>query len=278
VSKGAMSLKAQIRNLAKKKNVKAQVLLQNFMFERFLERLSLSEYKDKFILKGGMLIAAIVGIDARSTMDLDATLRGLPLTEENIHKAVTTICSYPVQDDVMLVAGMVTPIRPDDIYGGYRVKITAVYDTIETPLTVDISTGDVITPQPIKYTFRGMFDEEKRIELWAYNIETVLSEKLETILSRTTLNTRARDFYDIFILGSTQPYDAVLLKEAFAATTAHRGTAEQIADISELLKLIEGSAELRLMWKKYRKEFDYAEDITYEQVIEVLKNVCAEIF
>jgi predicted nucleotidyltransferase component of viral defense system len=273
-----MSLKAQIRNLAKKKNVKAQVLLQNFMFERFLERLSLSEYKDKFILKGGMLIAAIVGIDARSTMDLDATLRGLPLTEENIHKAVTAICSYPVQDDVMLTAGIVTPIRPDDIYGGYRVKITAVYDTIETPLTVDISTGDVITPQPVKYTFRGMFDEEKSIELWAYNIETVLSEKLETILSRTTLNTRARDFYDIFILGTTQPYDAVLLKEAFAATTAHRGTAGQIADIAALLKQIEGSSELRQMWEKYRKEFDYAADITYEQVMYALRNVCKKLF
>lgn len=278
MSKGAMSLKAHIRNLAKKKNIKAQVLLQNFMFERFLERLSLSEFKDKFILKGGMLIATIVGIDARSTMDLDATLRGLSLTEESIHNAMTAICSYPVQDDVTLTTGTVTPIRPDDIYGGYRVKVTAVYDTIETPFTVDISTGDVITPQPVKYIFRGIFDEEKSIELWAYNIETVLSEKLETILSRTTLNTRARDFYDIFILGTTQPYDAALLKEALAATTVHRGTSEQIADISTILKLIEESAALKQMWEKYRKEFEYAADITYEQVIEVLQNVCAEIF
>jgi len=278
VSKGAMSLKAQIKNLAKKKNVKAQVLLQNFMFERFLERLSLSEYKDKFILKGGMLIAAIVGIDARSTMDLDATLRDLLLTEESVHKAMNAICSHSIQDDVTLMTGTVTPIRPNDIYGGYRVKITAIYDTIKTPFTVDISTGDVITPQPVKYTFRGIFDEEKSIELWAYNIETVLSEKLETILSRTTLNTRARDFYDIFILGTTQSYDTVLLKEAFAATTAHRGTAEQIVNITALLKMIEDSSELRQMWEKYRKEFDYAEDIIYEQVVEALKNVCTEVF
>ncbi|MDR0491028.1 MAG: nucleotidyl transferase AbiEii/AbiGii toxin family protein [Oscillospiraceae bacterium] len=278
MSKGAMSLKAQIRNLAKKKNVKAQVLLQNFMFERFLERLSLSEYKDEFILKGGMLIAAIVGIDIRSTMDLDATLRSLPLTEESIYQAMTAVCSLQVQDDVTLTAGTATPIRPDDIYGGYRVKITAVYDTIETPFTVDISTGDVITPQPVKYTFRGIFDEDKSIELWAYNIETVLSEKLETILSRATLNTRARDFYDIFILGTTQPYDNAILRDAFAATTAHRGTSEQIVNTAALLKLIEGSSELRQMWEKYRKEFDYARDITYEQVVEALKNVCAEIF
>jgi hypothetical protein len=166
MSKGAMSLKAQIRNLAKKKNIKAQVLLQNFMFERFMERLSLSEYKDKFILKGGMLIAAIVGIDVRSTMDLDATLRGLPFTEETIHKTMNTICSFSIEDDVTLTIGTIAPIRPDDIYGGYCVKITAVYDTIETPFTVDISTGDVITPQPVRYTFRGIFDEEKIIELW----------------------------------------------------------------------------------------------------------------
>jgi hypothetical protein len=126
MSKGAMSLKAQIRNLAKERNVKAHVLLQNFIFERFLERLSLSEYKDKFVLKGGMLIAAIVGIDARSTMDLDATLRDMPFTEESLYKTISAICSYPIQDDVLLTTGTVTPIRPDDIYGGYRVKIKAV--------------------------------------------------------------------------------------------------------------------------------------------------------
>ena len=273
MSKGAMSVKAQIRNLAKKKNVKAQVLLQNFMFERFLERLSLSEHKDKFILKGGMLIAAIVGIDARSTMYLDATLRGLPLTEENIYNTMNAICSFPIQDDVTLAAGTIVPIRPNDIYCGYRVKITAVYDTIETPFTVDISSGDVITPQPMMYTFRGILDEEKSIELWAYNIETVLAEKLESTLSRSILNTRGRDFYDIFILGTTQPYNAALLNEALVATAAHRGTTEQIADVSSVLKLIEESTDLRRMWDKYRKEFDYAESITYEQVVEALKDV-----
>ena len=278
MSKGAMSLKAQIRRLAKSKNVKAQVLLQNFMFERFLERLSSSEYKDKFILKGGMLIAAIVGIDVRSTMDLDTTLRGLPLTNESIYNTMNAICSFPIEDDMTLTVGTVTPIRPGDIYGGYRVKLTAVYDTIEIPFTVDISTGDVITPHPVKYTFRGIFDEEKSIELWAYNIETVLAEKLETILSRTTLNTRARDFYDIFILGSTQPYNAALLKEAIAATASHRGTTEQIADIHALLKLIEDSVELRQMWDKYRKDFNYAENIVYEHVIESLRNICKALF
>jgi len=277
MSKEAMSLKAQIRNLAKEKNVMAQILLQNYMFERFLERLSLSEYKDSFILKGGMLISAIVGIDSRTTMDLDATLRGLALTEESILKTVNAICSISIDDGVIMTVGGVTPIRADDEYGGYRTKIKAVYDTIETPFTVDLSTGDVITPSPVKYTFRGMFDEEKQIELWAYNIETVISEKLETILSRSTLNTRPRDFYDIHILHTTQKYDPMLLKEAFTATASHRNTAKQVSDIPATLEKIEGSVELRQMWEKYRREFAYAADLPYETVIESLRAACVAI-
>jgi predicted nucleotidyltransferase component of viral defense system len=274
MSANAMSLKAQIKNLAKKKNIKSQVLLQNYMFERFLERLSLSEYKEKFVLKGGMLVAAIVGMDIRSTMDLDATLRGLPLTVESITNTIAAICAQPVQDEVALNVGTISPIRPDDVYGGYRVKLTAVYDTIETPFAVDISTGDVITPQAVKYTFRGIFDEDKQIEIWAYNIETVMAEKIETILRRSTLSTRPRDFYDIFILSTTQAYDAALLKEAVSATAAHRGTTEQIADIQTLLTIITDSAELRQMWEKYRREFDYAADISYGQIIKALNDVC----
>lgn len=274
MSAGAMSFKAQIRNLAKKKNIKAQVLLQNYMFERFLERLSLSVYKDKFVLKGGMLVAAIVGMDIRSTMDLDATIRGLPLTEESIREAVTAICAYPIEDEVTLTLGTISPIRPDDAYGGYRVKITAVYDSIETPFAVDISTGDVITPQAVRYTFQGIFDEDKQIEIWAYNIETVMAEKIETILRRNTLNTRPRDFYDVFILSTTQKYDPVLLKQAIAATAAHRGTTEQIADIQTLLKLIGESSDLQRMWAKYCREFDYAAEISYEQAIRALNAVC----
>jgi predicted nucleotidyltransferase component of viral defense system len=271
---GAMSFKAQIRNLAKKKNIKAQVLLQNYMFERFLERLSLSEYNEQFILKGGMLVAAIVGMETRSTMDLDTTIRGLPLTEENIRHAVTAICAFPIQDNVNLTVGTIAPIRADDIYGGYRVKITALYDTIEVPISIDISTGDVITPHPIKHTFSGIFDEEKQIEIWAYNIETVMAEKVETILRRNIFNTRPRDFYDIFILSTTQSYNRLLLKEAVSATALHRGTTEQIADVSALLQIITDSADLRQMWKKYCREFDYAKDITYEQVIKTLCDIC----
>jgi len=277
MSGNAMSFKAQIKNLAKKKNIKAQILMQNYMFERFLERLSLSDYNDKFVLKGGLLISAIVGIDTRTTMDVDATMRGLLFTEESISKTIKAICAVQVDDDVEIIVGPVTATRSDDKYGGYRIKLTAKFITVETPFSLDISTGDIITPQPVKYTFRGILDEEKQIEVWAYNIETILSEKVETVLRRSTLNTRARDFYDIYILCTTQHYDAVLLREAFAATAHHRGTAEQVSDIPALIKQIEGSPELMQQWEKYRTEFKYASDISYEQIVDTLKSVSMKL-
>jgi predicted nucleotidyltransferase component of viral defense system len=202
-----MSLKTHIRNLAKEKRISALVLLQNYMFEGFLMRLSRSEYRDKFILKGGMLIAAMVGLDNRSTMDLDATLKDLPLTEDAIRLAITSICSISVGDDISYSVSSIEVIRPDDVYGGYRVKLEATFDTVSVPLSVDISTGDVITPAPVRYTFRGIFDDENEIELWAYNTETIIAEKLETVLRRNTLNTRARDFYDIVVFASRQSHD-----------------------------------------------------------------------
>lgn len=269
----AMSLKAKIRNIAKQKNIPAQVILQNYMFERLLVRLSESEYKDKFVLKGGMLVAAIIGLDNRATMDLDTTLKSLPLTPESITGALQSVCVVKSDDDVTFEVGTITPIRDDDIYGGYRVMLNAKYDTIVTPLSIDISTGDVITPSPVEYTFSEIFDDEKSYRLWAYNIETVLAEKIETILRRGVFNTRPRDFYDAYILATTQDFDEVLFAEALKATATHRGTTEQIADVSSIMKNIEESTDLRSMWNKYCKQFAYAEGILYTQIIKVINNL-----
>lgn len=264
----AMSLKARIRNIAKQKNIPAQVILQNFMFERLLVRLSASEYKEKFVLKGGMLVAAILGLDNRATMDLDTTLKNLPLTPEAIRSALEQIFAIPMDDGVVFEIGTISPIREDDIYGGYRVAINAKFDTLLTPLTIDVSTGDAITPHAIPYQFTEIFDDEKSFELWAYNIETVLAEKVETILRRGVFNTRPRDFYDAYILATTQTFDKAVFSEALAATAAHRGTAEQITDVPEILHNIETSPALRNMWEKYRKQFAYAEGIAYEMIME----------
>lgn len=267
MSANAMSLKAKIRNLAKQKSIPAQVVLQNYMFERLLVRLSVSKYKDKFVLKGGMLVAAIVGLDNRATMDLDTTLKNLPLTPKSIQATLQEICSIGMDDDVTFAIGNITPIRDDDIYGGYRVSINAQYDTILTPLSIDVSTGDIITPNPVSYTFCGIFDDTLSFDLWAYNIETVMAEKVETILRRSVFNTRPRDFYDSYILYTTQQISKPLFLEALSATAAHRGSVEQIENIPSSLKTLTSSKELQNMWDGYRKQFTYAGEISYDMII-----------
>ena len=269
----SMSLKAKIRNIAKEKNIPAQVILQNYMFERFLNRLSVSEYKEKFVLKGGILVAAIVGLDNRATMDLDATLKNLPLTPEAIETALKEIFASDLDDDIAFSLKGIYPIREDDIYGGYRVALIAIYETISTPMTIDISTGDVITPNPVKYNFTGMFDDELKFEVWAYNIETVLAEKVETILRRNIFNTRPRDFYDVYILITTQTFDKVLFMNALNKTIEHRGTKNQIGNFKDTITIIENSPELKNMWNNYRKQFYYAKDIGFDMIISGLRKI-----
>lgn len=269
----AMSLKAKIRNIAKQKNIPAQVILQNYMFERLLVRLSASGYKEKFVLKGGMLVAAIVGLDNRATMDMDTTLKNLPLTPEAIRSALEDVCDIAFDDGVVFEIGTISPIREDDIYGGYRVMLNAKFDTLLTPLSIDVSTGDAITPHAVQYNVSEIFDDEKSYELWAYNIETVMAEKVETILRRGVFNTRPRDFYDTYILTTTQKFDNAVFADALSATAKHRGTTEQIADVPSILYNIEESPELKTMWGKYRKQFSYAKDITYEQIMDSIKTL-----
>lgn len=223
MSRKAMSLKAKIRNLAKEKDMSAQVILQNYMFERFLERLSKSDYRNNFILKGGMLIATIVGIDNRSTMDMDATIKNYPINIDSLTTAITEICDIDINDDVYFSLTGIEPIRGDDIYGGYRVGVRADYDTIVTQLAIDITTGDIITPEEVFYSFKMIF-EEGTIGVWAYNIETVLAEKVETILQRGELNTRPRDYYDIYILVNSQEFDKTIFIDALEQTARHRET------------------------------------------------------
>ena len=269
----ARSFKAKINNYAKKYGLPSQVVLQNYMFERFLERLSVSEYRNKFVIKGGILISVLVGLQTRSTMDLDATARGITLTEENITAIIGEICGKSVGDDVVFSSVSVSPIRKDDKYGGYRVRLNAVYESLITPLSIDISTGDIITPKPVKYNVSGIFDGDLQFSLWGYNTETILAEKAESILSRGILNTRPRDFYDIYILCTTKNFDKTVFKEALLATSKHRGTFEKIADIPHILDTIKASSELKQQWEQYRAKFSYAKNISYEQTVEELRKL-----
>ena len=269
----AMSLKAKIRNLAKKKHLPAQVVLQNYMFERFLLRLSMSEYKDNFVVKGGMLVAAIVGLANRSTMDLDTMLKNLPMTKKTIMDALKEIFLIDLADDVTFEIKRIEPIRDDDVYGGYRIMLHGNYDTITVPLSIDATTGDAITPEAQKHVFHCLFDKESAFEIWAYNIETILGEKVETILRRSVFNTRPRDFYDAYILLTTQPYDKRIFQKAILETAKHRETIGKIKDIDNLLTTIENSNDLQKMWDKYSRQFYYAKGITYEMIINELRKL-----
>lgn len=191
--KNEMQLKALIKKIAQDKHIQAQAVMQNYMFERLLERISLSDFKDKFILKGGMLIAAMVGLEHRSTLDMDATIRNYPINEADIQSAFEKITKIDIGDDVTLAFTGVERIREDTEYGGLRVSLEARFINIKVWLKVDITTDDVITPGPVRYTMNTMF-EERPITVWAYNLETVIAEKYETIMRRGVSNTRPRDF------------------------------------------------------------------------------------
>ena len=243
------------------------------MFERFLDRLSHSDYRDKFVIKGGVLISAMVGIGARTTMDLDTTLRNLPLTKQEVEKAVRNICSISLADDVFFQFVSITSIRKDDPYGGYRVRLDAIYEGITTPLSIDVSTGDVITPEAVKYEFAGLIDDSVNISLWGYSIETILAEKTESILSRDFTNTRQKDFYDVYIFAHQGKYDPCTFHEALKTTAVHRGSWSKIQKAELILKQIEKSTVLQESWERYRRQFRYAADISFEDTIAALRTL-----
>ena len=270
----ARQLKDLIRNMSKKKSADAQILMRNYMMERFLERISLSEYKDQFILKGGMLVAAMVGLDARATMDLDATIKGTNVNVADVEMIISRIISIPLDDGVSFRIKRISEIMKEADYPGVRVSMETKFDGVITPLKIDISTGDVITPKEIKYNFNFML-EDRTIQLWAYNLETVLAEKLETVVRRNVTNTRMRDFYDIYILQKLHgdQLKKEVLWNALVATARKRGTLKQIEseDIREIFDEVESSPVMEKLWKTYQKNYSYAADIPWHIVMDSVR-------
>jgi predicted nucleotidyltransferase component of viral defense system len=264
-------LKAFVRNLSKGNSTQAQIIIRNYIMERFLERISLSEYRDNFILKGGMLVSAMVGLDTRSTMDIDATIKDLPLTMETAQDIIEKIISVPIDDGVIFTIKSVASILEEAEYGGIRATLEAKIDTMRTPLKVDISTGDVITPQEVAYQFKLMF-EERTISIWAYNLETVLAEKLETVISRGTANTRLRDFYDLYVLqnDNSRTFDMSVFPKAFEATCSKRQSMPIVSDGSRILDEITNSEIMMQLWRSYQKKYSYAESITWNEVMDAI--------
>ena len=274
--KTARQLKDLIRNLSREKSADAQLLMRNYMMERFLERISLSEYRDKFILKGGMLVAAMVGLDARSTMDLDATVKGANVNVEDIENLISAIVSVPIDDGVKFQLKSISEIMDEAEYPGIRVSMTTTFDGVVTPLKIDISTGDAITPREVRYSFKLML-EDRSIDIWAYNLETVLAEKLETIITRTTTNTRMRDFYDIYILdqlhGNT--LNRQTLYDALLATANKRGTERHLTDAKDVLDEVESSPVMQKLWESYRRKFSYAADLEWSIIMGAVRSLYA---
>ena len=265
-------LKGAIRNLAKKKGIHAQEVLQIFMFERIIERLSASPYKDRFILKGGLLISAILGVAERTTMDMDTTVKGLPMDEQNIRKAISEILNQPVDDGIEFQLLDLTPIREDDEYENFRASIQAAYGKMKIPMKIDITTGDEITPKEIQFSYPFLFDD-RRVMVKAYTQETILAEKYETIIRRNVGNTRARDFYDLHLLYRLyrENADGNLLKQAVLATAKKRDSLSVLQDTKRILLALEESTALQDLWKRYQTQNLYAREITYPAIMESVK-------
>ena len=276
--KNAMQLKAIIKNIAKNKNISAALVIQNYMLERFLERVSLSRYHDNYIIKGGFLIASMVGLDSRATMDMDATIKGYPVNEEAIRKMVEDIIAVPVEDAIHFCLKSVREIREGDEYTGYRVALTADYEKMAVPLKLDITTGDKITPREIEYSYKLMM-EDRSIRVLAYNLSTILAEKLETVVSRGDQNTRPRDYYDIYILSKLQAenIDVDSLKVALSATTAKRGSSELMMQYAEIMRTVKSSDVMKRQWDNYRKDFDYAAGIEFEETCDAVVAMMDEL-
>ena len=273
-------LKALIRNLSKGKSVQAEIILRNYMLERLLERISLSPFRDKFILKGGMLIAAMVGIDTRSTMDMDATIKGIQFSEEALEEAIRAILTCPVDDGVTMTLKGLENIRDESDYLGIRVSIEAVLDKTRQVMKVDITTGDKITPWAIEYSFKLLF-ENRSICILAYNLETVLAEKLETILSRSTTSTRMRDYYDVYILTTLRARDINwgLFSEAFKNTAEKRGSFNRLLETGhDSMGEIERSQALSELWSRYQNKNEYASDLSWIEVVASVKELHIKAF
>ena len=261
-------IKGRIKSVAKQNNADARTLMRIYMMERFLERLAQSEYRDNFIIKGGILVTAMIGVAHRSTMDIDTSMKNLNLSAEDALRVVNQVKDIDLDDGVSFEVKDVSNIMDEMEYPGIRVTMNANVGRLITPLKIDISTGDVITPRAIKFNY-DLLLEDRSIKLWSYNLETILAEKLQTVLARGILNTRMRDFYDIRMLVDTyeDKVNKAVLKDAFAATCKKRGTDHLQEQAEEIIKIIEADEQLRVLWRAYQKKYSYAADIDYASVI-----------
>ena len=267
-------LKGSIRSMAAKKNLRAQEVLQMFLFERILERLAASKYQNNFILKGGLLISSMIGISERTTMDMDTTVRGIQMEEDEIVATVKVILAIDVGDGITFEYEGIEPIREEDAYNNFRVHLRAKYGKIDSPMKIDVTTGDVITPAAIQYDFPMLF-EEKTVPVMAYTLETVLAEKYETIIRRNIGTTRARDYDDLHTLYRSRKQEVrpEILKAAVLHTAQKRDSVEDILDWKDILQEIREEPNLYRLWDNYVAENKYIGELAFHEVLDTVEDV-----
>lgn len=267
-------LKGSIRSMAAKKNLRAQEVLQMFLFERILERLAASKYQNNFILKGGLLISSMIGISERTTMDMDTTVRGIQMEEDEIVAAVNEILAIDVGDSIAFEYKGIEPIREEDAYNNFRVHLRAKYGKIDSPMKIDVTTGDVITPAAIRYDFPMLFDD-KTVPVMAYTLETVLAEKYETIIRRNIGTTRARDFYDLHTLYRSRKHEIrpEILKAAVSHTAQKRDSVADIHDWKDIMTDIREEPALYQLWDNYVADNKYIGELAFHEVLDTVEEV-----
>ena len=265
-------LKGRIKNLAKENNADPRLLMRLYMMERFIERASVSKYKDNFIIKGGILVTSLVGISLRSTLDIDSTIKNQSISENDAKRMIDDICKIDIGDGVSFEVKDSSTIMDEMEYPGIRFTLNVIMVGLITPIKIDISTGDVITPRAIEYQYNFLL-EDRTATLLSYNLETILAEKLQAILNRELLNTRMRDFYDIYVLFSMyeNTINVDVLKEAFYATCKKRNSINLIKNSNLLINTISNSDVLENRWNEYQKKFAYVQGISYEDTINNIK-------
>ncbi len=272
------SIKGKIRNLSQKNKLSSQEVLQMYFFERFLERLSLSKYRSNFVIKGGFLISSLIGIENRTTMDVDATIKGIHLSEKEIKIVVNEIINEDVGDGIKFEIQKIEHIRESDDYENFRVSLIGNVGKIKNPMKLDVTTGDAITPREIEYSYPCIFGDEN-IKVMAYPLETILAEKYESVIKRNIATTRMRDFYDIYALYNLkkEEIDYTVLKAAINRTSTRRNSLELMAEYAEIIDDIKGDSYLKKLWELYLKENMYISNLDFESVIDALDAISKRI-
>lgn len=270
-------LKDKIKNVEQKYNLPANTLLNYYMMERFLCRLSNSEYCDNFIIKGGFLISSLIGIDMRSTMDIDTTIKGIPVNEESIRKIIEGVIKIELEDNITWAIEKIRSIHEAGEYDDFRITLIATFFNMQTPIKIDITTGDRIIPKEVDYNYQLLFTD-KSIDIKAYPLTTILAEKIETILSRNVLNTRARDYYDIYILTKLNlQLDYEGLRKALTIKAEERNSLEYIQNSQKYLKEIKASKELKDIWDNYSRKNQYSKEIDWNDILATINEVLTKL-